>query len=305
MTTHTRHRTRRRRTHLLVVVGALVILATGCIPEAGTVPHTSAPAPSGCITDTAPTDKVVVVGCGGDVTYNVSVPARCLDFACGLIVDVHGWTMSGDIQERNTGIAAIGRDEGYIVVQPNAPGATPSWNSSHYPHVAAFTELAISVWRVDARRVHITGFSQGGAMTTWMRCNRPDLFASAAPTAMSGAGCANGVNMPTLYVQGTNDIFVSQAAIDATIASYVSTYGYDLSAVIADEPGYTHTAYGSSADPSVGFQSYVHGYSSFGVNGHCIMGSVTPSDPYGCDEPAPVGHGRLVVDFFKHHPARA
>lgn len=302
MTTPTSHRRRRLRVHLVAAVGALVILAAGCIPEAGTVPHTSAPAPAGCITATGATDKVVVADCGGGVTYNVSVPARCLDFACGLIVDVHGWTMSGDIQERNTGIAAIGRDEGYIVVQPNAPGSPPSWNSGHYPHVAAFVELAISVWRVDARRVHITGFSQGGAMTTWMRCNRSDLFASAAPTAMSGSGCANGVNLPTLYIQGTDDVFVSQAAIDNTIASYVTTYGYDTPITLADEAGYTHTAYANSSNPDAHFQSFIHNYSSNGVRGHCIMGSVTPTDPYGCDQPTPKGHGRLVVDFFKYHP---
>ncbi len=292
----------RPRRGIVAAVCALAILATGCIPRAGTIPHTSPPEPAGCIADVGPTDKMVVTGCGADITYNVSVPARCLEFACGLIVDVHGWTMNGDIQERNTGIAAIGRDEGYIVVQPNAPGATPSWNSSHYPFVAAFAQQTIDVWRVDTRRVHITGFSQGGAMTWWMRCNRSDLFASAAPTAMSGSGCSNGANMATLYLQGNNDIFVSQAAISNTIANYRATYGYDQSLVLADDPDYTRTGYASSETPGPAFQTFIHDYSSYGVNGHCIMGSVTPSDPYGCDEPTPVGHGRMVVDFFKAHP---
>lgn len=296
---------RPRRLLALVAICALAIAVTGCIPAAGTVAHTSPPEPAGCITDVGPTDKMVVTGCGAGITYNVSVPDRCLDFACGLIVDVHGFTMSGDIQERNTGIAAIGRAEGYIVVQPNAPGAPPSWNSSHYSSVAAFAQQAIDVWRVDARRVHITGFSQGGAMTWWMRCNRPDLFASAAPTAMSGSGCSDGSNMPTLYIQGNNDIFVSQTAIDNTIANYRAIYGYDLSLVVADEPGYIKTGYGSSQTTVPSFQTFIHNYSSYGVNGHCIMGSVTPSDPYGCEQTTPVGHGRMVVDFFKANPKQA
>lgn len=279
---------------------AAAVVAAGCIPPAGTVALTSPPAPAGCITDVGPADKLVVAGCGAEITYNVSVPDRCTDFACGLIVDVHGWTMNGDIQERNTGIAAIGREEGYIVVQPTAPGG--SWNSSHYPFVAAFAELAVDVWRVDARRVHITGFSQGGAMTSWMRCNRSDLFASAAPTAMVSSACSNGVNMPTLYIQGNNDIFVSQTAIADTIASYVTTHGYDQSLVIADDPGFVKTRYSSSTPGAPAFETFIHNYSSYGVNGHCIMGSVTPSDPYGCDEPTPVGHGRMVVDFFEANP---
>jgi poly(3-hydroxybutyrate) depolymerase len=228
-----------------------------------------------------------------------------MQFACGLIVDVHGWTMTGPIQEANTGIAAIGRAEGYIVVQPTAPGSPPSWSSSHYPLVAAFVELAIDVWRVDARRVHITGFSQGGAMTTWMRCNRPDLFASAAPTAMAGSACANGANMPTLYIQGTDDIFISQAAIDATIASYVSVYGLDRQVVLEDAADHRRTAYGSSTPGTPAFETFIHHQSSYGVDGHCIYGSVTPTDPYGCDQPTEVGHGRLVVDFFEANPRRA
>ena len=287
------------RMMLLVVV---VLAVAGCIPAAGTQPISSAPQPVGCITDIDPTVKMVVAGCGGDVTYNVSVPERCATHACGLIVDVHGWTMSGDIQETNTGIAAIGQEEGYIVIQPNAPGSPPSWSSSHYSHVAAFVEDALEAWRVDRRRVHITGFSQGGAMTYWMRCNRSDLFASAAPTAMSGTACTNGLNMPTLYIQGNDDIFISESAIAGTIASFRNRHGLSDELVVATTPDYTWTIY-RNPDPSVTqFTAVIHNYSANGVRGHCILGSVTPTNPYGCDQPAPAGHGRVVVDFFKNHP---
>lgn len=290
------------RTLLLAV--ALVAAAAGCIPAAGTQPISSAPAPVGCITDVGPTVKVVVTGCGSEITYNVSVPERCITHACGLIVDVHGWTMNGDIQEANTGIAAIGRAEGYVVIQPNAPGATPSWSSAHYPYVAAFVEDAVDAWRIDPRRVHITGFSQGGAMTFWMRCNRPDLFASAAPTAMAGTACANGVNMPTLYLQGNNDIFISQSAIASTIASFRNGYGLTDEQVVSSNAEVATTIYRSPDPDEPPFASIVHNYSSYGVNGHCIMGSVTPTDPYGCDQPTTAGHGRLIVDFFKGQPRR-
>ncbi len=294
---------RTARAALLAV--ALAVVAAGCIPAAGTQPISSAPEPVGCITDVAPTAKMVVTNCGGDITYNVSVPESCTAYACGLIVDVHGWTMSGDIQEANTGIAAIGRDEGYIVVQPNAPGSPPSWSAGHYPHVAAFVEDALDAWRVDRRRVHITGFSQGGAMTFWMRCNRPDLFASAAPTAMSGTSCANGVNMPTLYIQGNDDIFVSQTAISNAIANFRNRHGLTDELVASSTPEYTLAIY-RNPDPSVPqFTTIIHNYSANGVRGHCVLGSVTPTSPYGCDQPAPAGHGRVVVDFFKNHPKRS
>lgn len=292
----------RSRALLALTTVVLVLAASACIPKPGTQPISSPPAPSGCITDVGPATKLVVTGCGGDITYNVSVPTRCTTHACGLILDVHGWTMSGDIQERNTQIAAIGREEGFIVVQPTAPGSPPSWDSSHYPFVADFVELAVDVWRVDTRRVHVTGFSQGGAMTNWMRCNRTELFASAAPTAMSGSACANGNNMPTMYVQGLNDVFVSQAAIDATIASYVNGYGLDRSVVIFDEGGVVDTAYGSSTPGTPVFETVIHNHTSNGVVGHCVLGAPDPADPYGCDQATDRTHGRLIVDFFLRNP---
>lgn len=303
--------TARRRARLLrsgLGAIALLVVAAGCIPPAGTVPIASPPAPSGCITEVGPADKLVFAGCGGDITYNVSVPAVCSTKACGLILDVHGWTMSGDKQEANTQIAAIGRQEGYVVVQPNAPlaGDQPSWNSTHYPRVAAFVEEAIGVWRIDPRRVHVTGFSQGGAMTNWMRCNRTDLFASAAPTAMSGGACTNGRNLPTMYVQGLNDIFVSQAAIDSTIASYRTTHDLDRSVELFDEEGVVATVHTSTANPDTPvYVTVIHNHTSVIVNGHCIFGAPDVGDLYGCDEPSTRSHGRMIVDFFKDHPKAA
>ncbi len=292
----------RPRLRLLVAAAALVIGAIGCVPRAGTVELTEAPAPVGCITDVSATVRRVFADCGGGLTYSVSVPEVCATHACGLILDVHGWTMSADIQEANTQIAAIARTKGYVVVQPTAPGSPPSWNSSHYPLVASFVEQAIQAWRIETRRVHVTGFSQGGAMTFWMRCNRSDLFASAAPTAMSGTACTNGVNMPTLYIQGVDDIFVSQAAIDSTIASFVNRYGLDRADVLLDEGGILGTIRWSSAPDVPTFQTVIHQHTSYGVQGHCILGAPDPANAYGCDQEAAYTHGELVVRFFQDNP---
>jgi len=296
---------RSRRLAGALALVALTLALGACLPPAGTRPLESTPTPAGCITDVGPAPRLVFGGCGGDVTYNVSVPARCLTHACGLILDVHGWTMTGDQQDANTQIAAIGGVAGYIVVQPNAPGSVPSWSSAHYPLVAAFVELAIDVWHVEERRVHVTGFSQGGAMTNWMRCNRADLFASAAPTAMAGAACADGTNMSTLYIQGLDDIFIPQSAIDATIASFVDRHGLDRQLTLLDEGGITVTAYGSSTPGVPIYQTVIHSHSSEGVNGHCILGSPDPANFYGCDQPTEWTHGRLVVDFFRWNPKPA
>ena len=289
------------RTGVLGLALTLALIGTSCQPPPGTQPIASPPAPQGCVTDVGPADKIVVTGCGGDITYNVSVPSQCIEFACGLIFDVHGWTMSGDIQERNTGIARRGREAGFIVVQPNAPGSPPSWSSSHYPFVADFMDLAIQVWRVDPNRVHFTGFSQGGAMTFWMRCNRADVIASAAPVALGGAACSgNPRPVRTLYIQGNNDIFVSEASKNSTIQSFVTKHALGPGTVLSSTPSRTLTLYvNASGFP---FASIIHNDTSNGVLGHCIMGSDLPTDAYGCDQPADPTHGDAVIDFFLGSP---
>ena len=59
-----------------------------------------------------------------------------LEAIAALEFDVHGWTMNGDKQNANTGLAELGRKNNYVVVQPSAPGG--SWNASHYPKVYDF-----------------------------------------------------------------------------------------------------------------------------------------------------------------------
>ena len=79
---------------------------------------------SGCIDDVSATERRVV-SCG-PLTYDVAIPEACPAQGCGLIFDVHGLTMSGEMQEANTGLAQRGREAGYVVVQPNATPAPPA-----------------------------------------------------------------------------------------------------------------------------------------------------------------------------------
>ncbi len=285
---------------LAAACALLAVVAAGCVPGADTPHISSPPAPAGCITSVGPADKLVFTGCGGGITYNVSVPVQCFTYACGLIADIHGWTMDGDIEEANTGIAAIGRLQGYIVVQPSAPDH--SWNASHYPFVLDFIRQAAQVWRVDMRRVHVTGFSQGGFMTYWMRCHGSDLFASAAPVSAAGAPCPGGdPAMPTLYIQGRDDFFISSEAAVNSVASFITTDGLGPGQVIDVLPGqYERTHYSNSS--GFVYETLFHSYTTSGLGGHCLIGSPDPGSVYGCDQPAPFSDGQVVVDFFKSHP---
>ena len=122
-------------------------------------------------------EKRFSVQCNG-IEYNISVPEICEDQQCGIILDVHGWTMNARRQNENTGLAEKGLENGYITIQPNAPGG--SWSTSHYPHVYDFLLQNISFWNVDREGAY-DRFSQGAMMTWHFVCAYPDLIASAAP----------------------------------------------------------------------------------------------------------------------------
>src|SRR5262249_24269689 len=116
----------------------------------------------------------------------VMVDDLCTKYACGLIFDVHGATMSGKQMRDNTHLQELAPPHGYLVVHPSATSSNTggTWNlTNDPPKVADFMTRMIQAFHVDATRVHVTGFSQGGAMTWWFLCNHNDLLASAGPVA--------------------------------------------------------------------------------------------------------------------------
>src|SRR5262245_13957070 len=80
-----------------------------------------------CITDLGAKSDYVF-DCS-DLDWNVSLPFACATTSCGLIFDVHGFSMSGLMEDHNDNLVELGEKHGYIVVQPNADPAPPesSW----------------------------------------------------------------------------------------------------------------------------------------------------------------------------------
>ena len=82
-----------------------------------------------CIDNVAASDRHEFQ-CGG-VDFKVLLTQECIDQACGLIVDVHGWLSNADEQEkRSTLVSAAMHNGGYIVVQPSELSEPPSWDGA-------------------------------------------------------------------------------------------------------------------------------------------------------------------------------
>jgi polyhydroxybutyrate depolymerase len=264
----------------------------------------------------------------GNIVFDIDVPASCVIGGCGVIVDVHGMTMSAAMEEANTELRMRGTAAGFIVIQPNANPAPPqaSWSTSDDPTIYDFLTQTLAVYQVDMRRIHFTGFSQGGFMTWRFLCDHADMFASVAPAAASTNGGFQACSftgsevpsrqLPVLYMHGRNDDhYASFSWAQPQVDAIVSAWGLSSDGVIASDSTFTRTRWSNASGGSLEFlvhdytsSAEVVGISSTRLDGHCYPGSTDPGGAPGqlfsfkCDQTASFTWGAEVVAFFVAHP---
>jgi len=304
--------------------------ATGGAPALVPIPP---PAPAGCVTDVTP--GVHEFPCDA-TTHVVSVPSACTSTACGVIIDVHGGSMSADMEDKNTNMRALGAQHGYIVIQPNAlpnpflAGTRVFVAGADDTRVMNILNNVIQAFHVDQKRIHIMGFSEGGYMSWRWICAHSAILASAAPAA-AGWNCTvlkiteeigcefTGAavparNIPILYMQGHKDALVNPQCVFTWLSGNVyPTLELGAEAPVAGDTTYSRTRF---LDPAgVPFELITHQYATdaqffgVGVQGHCYPGSTdfTVTLPgqlmgFGCKDPSAFHWGEEAIEFFKAHP---
>lgn len=291
----------------------IMMMGDGSMPvDAGSDGADGAMNPQGCIDSTAPGDHQFT--CDGFV-YDVSVPAKCSS-GCGVVLDVHGATMSGKMEDNNTNMRALGAMYGFVVVQPNANPAPPasSWNpGTDDDKVFKTLGLVMAAFQSDPKRIHMTGFSQGGMMTFRFLCKHADVFASMAPAA--GTGCSFTANdtpsreVPLLYMHGTKDNLVNfQTAAIPQRNAVTTGWKTDMGTMIAGDSNFTRTRYLTPNGTPFEFIQHDYQASSFVLGGHCYPGSMDPGKeqgqlfPFGCVGPNAFTWGDEAMKFFVAHP---
>jgi dienelactone hydrolase len=286
------------------------------------------PEAQGCISDVSPGERTI--SCSG-LDFVLSVPDACIAEQCGLIIDVHGGTMSAAMENKNTNMRALGRDHGYVVIQPNANLGLFD-PSSDDTVVFEFANLAADVFHLDRKRIHMMGFSQGGYMTWRFICAHTDWLASAAPAAAAGAanisdevGCNfTGTDEPKgeldiLYMHGHKDALVDFANAMVLRDAVIAVYDAKKHEVVASDASFTRTRYTSAHGAR--FEFIEHDYASdsavgvpplgVAIEGHCYPGS-TDHDitedgqlmAFGCVQPNAFSWGEEALHFFQAHPQR-
>jgi dienelactone hydrolase len=207
------------------------------------------------------------------------------------------------------------------VIQPNAEPNPPlsSWDSNGGDDAVVFDmlERAIRVFHPDEKRIHFTGFSQGGNMSWRMLCAHADLFASVAPAAFASGCNFQGTEVPSrevpiLYMHGTDDGLVPFSGALAQRDAVVSGWKMGAGETIAGDGAFERTRYTSPAGTV--FEFLTHDYviptkcAIVDLKGHCFPGSSDPGGATGqacsfaCPPPSPFNWGEEVMAFFQAHP---
>lgn len=166
---------------------------TAAPPQAAAVPTTPAVAcPAQVSARKGAIDDTVVVN-GENRTYRLWVPATYDGTtALPIVVNYHGTGGSPEsIDAFSSTLSQKGNARGYLVVAPQAltGGSTAiRWTVPGFgttPDDVAFTNAMLdkiaAEFCVDPKRQYATGFSSGGAMTTWIACSDSDRFAAVVP----------------------------------------------------------------------------------------------------------------------------
>jgi poly(3-hydroxybutyrate) depolymerase len=316
----------RRGFALIAVLAGTLAGGTVAVTNGGAVRQTGAgPAAAGCITETSVGDHTFNCNCNG-LRVDARVPSACVRPGCGLILELHGDTGTGLLEDAHVKLRDLGVRDGYIVVAPTGPaigreelGST--WSSSNDAALVDIVRQFARAYRTDAKRVHVTGFSRGGFVTWRLACDHADLFASAAPAGAStgadrgertcfAAGRAPSRKIPLLLLMGRTDAAVGYPLIVAIRDAAIANYGTTQSETIAGDSTYTHTRW-TSADGAV-IEAFDHSYATVAdgpwgfARGHCFPGSTT--DPYArqyalpCKPPNTFVWGEEVMRFFRAHP---
>jgi polyhydroxybutyrate depolymerase len=289
------------------------------------------PVPDDCVREVTP--GLHTLTCGGEVTFTYNVPPICTQMSCGLIVDVHGFCMNADQLDENTHLRALGERHGFLVVQPTAPGGLiPEWTPKQDPEIHAFVDRMVAAFHVNERRIHVTGYSQGGSMTWRFICESQPRYASFAPSN-GGPNCDNfpdpgytcltdgqGIpdrQAPVLYQHGRFDVRAPFACAERNRDELVRGWNLSLAGILAEDERHSRTRY--AGESGVVFEFVEHGYRAQGdlltatqVDGHCVPGG-TQLSPWpetfcpvylSCDGEPAYRWGEEVIDFFIRHPRR-
>jgi poly(3-hydroxybutyrate) depolymerase len=246
--------------------------------------------------------------CNG-VELWVAMPSQCQTRACGLIFNIHGGAMTDHAtMDQATNMIALGNAAGYIVMHPHQPSGT--WDvASDKDVVFGLLQQAIQAFDVDRKRVHSTGYSQGGQISWALGCEHADVVASIAPaeeinrvTDCWKPSMLPARELPILFAYGKQDSIgggYDAATMQATSVAAANQMMGPETVAGTETAKYWRQRWTSKTGNVLEF--ITHNFGSALLAGHCLPMS-TGRTFVSCSLPVDYDWGKEAVLFFQAHP---
>jgi polyhydroxybutyrate depolymerase len=164
-------------------------------PDAPAADGSSQTCPTGLVVPSAGNRKANLQHGGKTRSYTVHVPSGLsAGKPLAAVFDLHGASGSGSGQQGQSGWGAVADRNGFLVVYPD--GVDGYWNvddtccgtagKQKIDDVGFLKAIIPQLGKdfcIDAKRIYVTGFSNGGGLAHRMGCDAADVIAAIAPMA--------------------------------------------------------------------------------------------------------------------------
>lgn len=142
-----------------------------------------------------------------------------------LLISCHGMDQDPNYQQSNTHWEAVADTAGFVVVYPRGGTGMSTWDIQGDQDTKWMTEIIDQMYtdyKIDKKRVYLSGFSMGGMFTYHSMSKIADKIAAFAPTSGTNVfGASKAMRpVPIIHPHGTNDDVLQYNQVEGFIKNY-------------------------------------------------------------------------------------
>ena len=142
-----------------------------------------------------------------------------------LLISCHGMDQDPNYQQSNTHWEAVADTAGFVVVYPRGGTGMDTWDIKGDKDTKWMLEIIDQMYtdyKIDKKRVYLSGFSMGGMFTYHSMSKIADKIAAFAPTSGTNVfGASKAMRpVPIIHPHGTNDDVLNYSQVEGFIKNY-------------------------------------------------------------------------------------
>lgn len=142
-----------------------------------------------------------------------------------LLLSLHGMDQDPNYQQSNTHWETVADTAGFVVVYPRGATGMSTWDIQGDKDTKWVTEIIAQMekdYKINTKRVYLSGFSMGGMFTYHAMSKIADKIAAFAPCSgpnVYGASKAQRP-VPIMHIHGTNDDVLNYSMVENFLKNY-------------------------------------------------------------------------------------